>query len=306
MAEDSVAQDQIRAFVDRIIRLKEEVKAINADIREIYAEAKGNGFDKTVLGKLVNYVEKRQSDATAVMESDALFELYLGAYDGMTSDYYSEPSRTHAHEEPEHDPETGEITEPLGAKAPAQMHADALPRVTAGGGVVMTSLDRAEGIADGHPIQPETVEQQQDGLAASDQGEAPRPLVATPSYAAPGTVTMESCPPEGIVAHPYAACWPVNSITVGDGIVEPIVKIGKFILDGRGRYFAARAAGQEYPTVQYDGTDPLMDCIRWNMASRPNMSAAPLRIVAHKLAKLEPGRADEIMTLMGVEIEVAA
>ena len=41
---DSVAKLQLRAFVERILRMKEEAKAINDDIREIYAEAKGNGF----------------------------------------------------------------------------------------------------------------------------------------------------------------------------------------------------------------------------------------------------------------------
>ena len=40
---DSVAQDQIKAFVERILRMREEAKAINDDIREIYAEAKQTG-----------------------------------------------------------------------------------------------------------------------------------------------------------------------------------------------------------------------------------------------------------------------
>lgn len=90
VSTDDVAQDQIRAFVDRILRMKEEAKSVKDDIREIYAEAKGNGFDKTVLGKLVNYVEKRGKDSNAVAEADALFDIYLEAYDGS-------PSRTHAH-----------------------------------------------------------------------------------------------------------------------------------------------------------------------------------------------------------------
>ena len=42
--EDSVAQDQLRAFIERIERMEEEKAAIAADIKEIYAEAKGNGF----------------------------------------------------------------------------------------------------------------------------------------------------------------------------------------------------------------------------------------------------------------------
>jgi len=87
---DSVAQDQIRAFVNRILRLKEEAANIKGDIREVYAEAKGNGFDKTVLGKVVGYVEKRAKGANDLLEAEALFDLYLSAYDGA--------SHTHARE----------------------------------------------------------------------------------------------------------------------------------------------------------------------------------------------------------------
>jgi len=126
------------------------------------------------------------------------------------------------------------------------------------------------------------------------------------TYPAPGIVTMEHTPPEGIVAHPFAAVWPVNNVDVSEGVREPIVKIGKLILDGRGRYFAARAECIEYPVVQYDGTDPLMDSIRWNLASRPGLHPHNLKNIAHKLAKLEPSRADEIMAAFGVKTEEAA
>lgn len=92
--EDSVAQDQIKAFVDRIMRLKGEVRAINADIREVYAEAKGNGLDKTILGKVVNHIEKMEADANKVMEAEALFELYLVAYQSANGMQIA----THTHE----------------------------------------------------------------------------------------------------------------------------------------------------------------------------------------------------------------
>lgn len=90
VSSDSVAQDQIKAFVDRILRLREEAQAIKDDIKEIYAEAKANGFDKTVLGNVVRYVEKTGEELAAEQERDALFDLYLAAYTGT-------PSRTHAH-----------------------------------------------------------------------------------------------------------------------------------------------------------------------------------------------------------------
>lgn len=152
-------------------------------------------------------------------------------------------------------------------------------------------------------------------IGPSETNEAPAGRVADESpalntYAAPGIVVMETTPPEGVTAHPYAACWPVRDIDVSEGVREPIVKIGKLILDGRGRMFAARGwnggKGMAYPVVQYDGTDPLMDCIRWNLASRPNLHPHNLKIIAQKLVKEAPDRADEIHAAMGVVDEVAA
>lgn len=55
---DTVAQDQIRAFVDRILRLKEEAKSIEADIRDEYAAAAEAGIDKTDLGLRVRMAEQ--------------------------------------------------------------------------------------------------------------------------------------------------------------------------------------------------------------------------------------------------------
>ena len=76
MAEDSVAQDQLKAFVERIERMEEEKAAISADIRDIYAEAKGNGFDTKVLRQVVKI---RKQDHSERMEQEAILELYLQA-----------------------------------------------------------------------------------------------------------------------------------------------------------------------------------------------------------------------------------
>lgn len=74
--EDSVAQDQLRAFIERIERMEEEKAAIAADIKEIYSEAKGNGFDTKILRKLVII---RRQDANERMEQNAILELYMTA-----------------------------------------------------------------------------------------------------------------------------------------------------------------------------------------------------------------------------------
>jgi uncharacterized protein (UPF0335 family) len=81
ISSDSVAQDQIRAFIERIERLEEEKASIAGDIKEVYAEAKGNGFDTKVLRKIVSI---RKQDHNERMEQEALLELYLTAL-GMAS-----------------------------------------------------------------------------------------------------------------------------------------------------------------------------------------------------------------------------
>lgn len=75
-AGDSVAQDQLRAFIERIERMEEEKAAISADIKEIYSEAKGNGFNTKILRRIVNI---RKQDANERLEQEALLELYMSA-----------------------------------------------------------------------------------------------------------------------------------------------------------------------------------------------------------------------------------
>ena len=76
VSSDSVAQGQIRAFIERIERMEEEKAAIADDIKEIYAEAKGNGFDTKVLRQIIRI---RKQDAAERMEQEALLELYMAA-----------------------------------------------------------------------------------------------------------------------------------------------------------------------------------------------------------------------------------
>lgn len=82
MAEQGVAGDLLRSFVERIERLEEEKKAIADDIREIYAEAKGNGFDAKILRQVVRL---RTLDKSERMEQEAILDLYMHAL-GMVPD----------------------------------------------------------------------------------------------------------------------------------------------------------------------------------------------------------------------------
>ena len=76
MNEIGVAQDQLRAIVARIERLEEEKATIAADIREVYAEAKGNGFDVKALRKLISV---RRVDQAERKEQEAMLDLYMHA-----------------------------------------------------------------------------------------------------------------------------------------------------------------------------------------------------------------------------------
>ena len=75
-ATDDVTQDLLRSFVERIERLEEEKKTISDDIKDVYSEAKGNGFDTAVLREVIRL---RKQDASERQEHEAILDLYLQA-----------------------------------------------------------------------------------------------------------------------------------------------------------------------------------------------------------------------------------
>ena len=76
MAEGNVAADQLRLFIERIERLEEEKKAMADDIRDVYAEAKANGYDTKTMRKVVAL---RKLETHVRPEADALLETYRTA-----------------------------------------------------------------------------------------------------------------------------------------------------------------------------------------------------------------------------------
>ena len=70
------AKDQLKAFIERVERLEEEKKALSDDIRDVYAEAKGNGFDVKALRTVVRM---RKQEATERQEEQLILETYLNA-----------------------------------------------------------------------------------------------------------------------------------------------------------------------------------------------------------------------------------
>lgn len=71
-----VTGQALRSFIERIERLEEEKKALNDDIREVYAEAKGNGFDTKIVRQIVKL---RKMDSTDRQEFEELLDLYKSA-----------------------------------------------------------------------------------------------------------------------------------------------------------------------------------------------------------------------------------
>lgn len=77
-----VAAGQIMSIINRVERLEEEKAALAGDIKEVYAEAKSNGYDVKILRQIVSI---RKKDAAERQEQEAILDLYLHAI-GMVSD----------------------------------------------------------------------------------------------------------------------------------------------------------------------------------------------------------------------------
>jgi uncharacterized protein (UPF0335 family) len=82
MTAARVAKDHLKAFVERIERLEEEKKALADDIRDVYAEAKANGFDTKALRQVVRL---RKIDVEERKEQEAILETYLQALGMLVS-----------------------------------------------------------------------------------------------------------------------------------------------------------------------------------------------------------------------------
>lgn len=107
----------------------------------------------------------------------------------------------------------------------------------------------------------------------------------------------ENCPAQGVRWHEFSLIFPdmereafdalVNDIRQ-NGVSEPIVMLGREILDGRHRYQAARQLGIEYPVVDYWGDDPLGFVLLKNLARR-HLTESQRAMVASKLANIRAG-----------------
>lgn len=79
---NSIAKDQLKSIIERIETLEEEKAGIASDIKDIYAESKGNGYDTKTLRKVI---QLRKVDASERDEQEHLLDTYLRAL-GMSSE----------------------------------------------------------------------------------------------------------------------------------------------------------------------------------------------------------------------------
>jgi uncharacterized protein (UPF0335 family) len=76
MAKSGFAAGQLKSLVERIERLEEERASLGADSREVYAEAKGHGFDTKIIRQIIRM---RKLDKADRQEAEAILDLYLSA-----------------------------------------------------------------------------------------------------------------------------------------------------------------------------------------------------------------------------------
>ncbi len=76
IAETGVAAQELKQFVERIEHLEEEKKALSEDIKEVYGEMKGRGFDVKVVRQIIRI---RKQDHSERKEMEAILELYMTA-----------------------------------------------------------------------------------------------------------------------------------------------------------------------------------------------------------------------------------
>ena len=72
----SAAQGRLKSIIERVERLEEDKAAVQADIKEVFAEAKGEGYDVKVLRKVIR---KRKQDKAKRLEEEAIEDLYMSA-----------------------------------------------------------------------------------------------------------------------------------------------------------------------------------------------------------------------------------
>jgi hypothetical protein len=163
-----------------------------------------------------------------------------------------------------------------------------------------------QGIATPDSLGNEAGRPQSATLQSDTSGRKAPPIASPVGYAAPGVVTYENHPPEGVERSAISIAFgnmgqdgALIQDDLANGRAQPIVKQGNVILDGWARYMTARNMTEldgsplTYAVVQYNGTDPLIDVIRWNVEGRM-LNEQQKRLIAQTLTRQHPKRKDDI------------
>ena len=291
--------------------MEEEKAAIAADIKEIYAEAKGNGFDTKILRKIVTI---RKQDANERMEQEAVLDLYMGAL-GMIPAPDDDDDPT-----PRRRTETRNAPVNAAASSVAALRADPAMSIVASAKFNSPTQPAPQAGSDLTNPPPSSGQVAQIPLGGNDADKSVEASAsaAPVTYPEPGEVYWENTPRQPVHRHEYSAAFGdlgQDPHVINDDITRamsaPIVMIGEVILDGWARYNCARCTkgidGQttHYPAVQYAGSDPLIDCIRLNMDGRM-LNESQKRTILQRLVSLEPKRKADIFKAMDMGMELVA
>lgn len=78
MSKSVFAKEQLKSYINRVESLEAEKQSLTVDIREVYSEAKGTGFDTKIMRQVVRM---RKLDKADFQEQEAMLDLYLSALD---------------------------------------------------------------------------------------------------------------------------------------------------------------------------------------------------------------------------------
>jgi uncharacterized protein (UPF0335 family) len=322
--KNSIADDILRNGFERWQRLEGEKQAISDDLKELFAELKSQGFDGKALRAAFRTVAKA-SDMD-VQEHNAIVELYVDSLMGPRPSAVGTENANAQARSAQADPVAQIRANPAMAIVDASnIKKKSEPQPLTQAGSDLTTPQALNGQVATHsdidnPISTDTQESRRaetpEGTGqsapsdkADDAGKsagAKASAALAPKYAAPGVVTWETYPPEGVTRSAVSIAFAnigQDAVVIKDdlanGHAQPIVKIGKEILDGWARFMTARDMTEmdgkplSYAVVQYDGTDPLIDAIRWNVEGRV-LDEGQKRKIAATLARQNPSRKDDI------------
>ena len=341
--KNSIADDILRNGFERWQRLEGEKQAISDDLKELFAELKSQGFDSKALRAAFRTVAKASD--MEVQEHNAIVELYVDSLMGPRPSAVGTEHATHMRAAREHAEQKPDALEQLRADPDLHIvdasnlknKSEPQPSPEAGSDLTNSQALNGQVATHSETVNPVSNEARDEtghvAATAPDQGLADQhdadnrnpggenvdapDVPATPTgddataktaakYAAPGIVTYENHPPEGVERSAISIAFgnmgqdgALIQDELANGRAQPIVKQGKVILDGWARYMTARTMTEldgsplTYAVVQYDGTDPLIDIIRLNVEGRM-LNEQQKRVIAQTLTRQNPKRKDDI------------